>query len=108
MLHAKQNKDLAGPLKALPDWITTKKSGREVNKIKHNTRIRSNKSPKGWPSGCRIELRGRIKGAAKRTKLEVTKGSIKLQSAGKNIEYCKKSLFTKWGVLGLKIVKAGR
>jgi len=47
------------------------------------------------PYGCRIEIRGRIRGAAKKTKLEVTKGSIKLQSAGRSIEYSKKSLLTK-------------
>ena len=59
------------------------------------------------PLGFRIEMRGRIRGAAKRTKWEISEGSIRLQSAGRSIEYNKRSLLTKWGVLGLKVIKAG-
>lgn len=54
-------------------------------------------------SGLKIELKGRLRGAAKSKKLSNIKGSVKSQSIDYYIEYNKKEIYTKWGILGLKI-----
>lgn len=53
--------------------------------------------------GLKVELKGRVRGAAKSRKLSNIKGSVKSQSIDWNIEYNKKEIYTKWGILGLKI-----
>lgn len=56
-------------------------------------------------AGLKIDLKGRIRGAAKRKKIVITKGSIKSQTINKNIEVTKKEIYTKWGILGLRVIR---
>lgn len=53
----------------------------------------------------KMELKGRIKGVAKKKKLNGIVGSIKSQSIDKHVELTKKEIYTKWGILGLRVIK---
>lgn len=58
--------------------------------------------------GLKIILKGRLRGAAKRRKLVSSKGNLKSQTIDKNIEFTKKGIYTKWGIMGLRIYKRNK
>ncbi len=61
-----------------------------------NTSLRNHPSQNEVvPKGLKVELKGRLRGAAKSKKLSNIKGSVKSQSIDYYIEYNKKEIYTK-------------
>lgn len=58
--------------------------------------------------GLKIIVKGRLRGAIKKIKLEERKGSIKTQSLDYNVEAYNKPIYTKWGTLGIRIYRLVR
>lgn len=57
-------------------------------------------SPK---SGIQLKMSGRLGGANKSSRVVVNTGSFRPQSFDSKLDYANTDIFTKWGVLGLKV-----
>ena len=53
--------------------------------------------------GLKIQLSGRIKGALRARKIVKKHGSLNLQCFSSSLLYHRKDIYTKWGILGLKV-----
>jgi small subunit ribosomal protein S3 len=67
------------------------------------TRQILNELPKDLIKGIKIQLSGRLEGIEKAKTEWYQEGQIPLQSLMFNIEYLQKSVFTKFGVVGIKL-----
>jgi ribosomal protein S3 len=53
--------------------------------------------------GIQLELSGRLRGAQRARKMVKKIGSLNQQSYSSKLQYSKRNIYTKWGILGLKV-----
>ncbi len=53
--------------------------------------------------GIQLELSGRLRGAQRARKMVKKIGSLSQQSFSSNLRFSKRNIYTKWGILGLKV-----
>ena len=63
----------------------------------------SNKHYENNYQGLKIQLKGRLKGALRARRVVKFQGSLNMQCFSSSLHYHRKDIYTKWGILGVKV-----
>lgn len=74
------------------------------NKWAENANLKFSKSAyDNKYKGIQLELSGRLRGAQRARKMVKKIGSLNQQSFSSKLQFSKRNIYTKWGILGLKV-----
>ena len=85
-------------------YILSKITETVKNKWAENANLEFSKSTyENKYKGIQLELSGRLRGAQRARKMVKKTGSLNQQSYSSKLQYSKRNIYTKWGILGLKV-----